>query len=523
LCWSADGRIELNPDLRIQNAIRLVFEKYKELGSVRQVLLWFHQEEVSFPTYRLNATRGSKGFDVRWGLPVHSTLHRTLTSPFYAGAYVWGRTTRKTTRAGKDAWEMKVMENWNVLLKDNHEGYITWKEYLELRKTMAENTHSNPWKRRKAGRGGRGLLAGLVRCRRCGRRLNVSYSGNGTPYYRCGGNRQQNGTGCMGFSGRHVDERIRAEVLAVVAAPAIEAAVVAANQAMQRSRDELATLDLELEQAEYQARLAERRYGAVDPDNRLVAPELERRWNAALAEVEAVKRRLERQNNPARQAPPNREQLLALAHRLPDVWDDPRTDMRTRQRIVRILVKEILVDLDADTGEVRLLIHWVGGRHSEARAKRRKDKPRSQTTDKTAVDVVKQMAMYCDDRQVAITLNRLGLKTYKGTAWTSSRVRNLRVRHGVTDDVVAANRAATEGFVTLVEAAQQLGTHTMAVRMLIRKKLIEAEQVVPFAPWRIRSNSLHTKAVAEALKRYSRPPRSRKKSGAEQNLTIPGI
>jgi len=515
LCWTRDGRIELSPDLRVQEAIRLVYRKYAELGSMRKVLLWFHEQRVTMPVRRC----GPFGDEVEWELPVASTIHRTLTSPFYAGAYAWGRTAKAA--GPTKTWVFKPLEEWEVLLPEHHPGYIGWQEYLQVLRNMTENAHGVPWKR-KAGRGGRGLLAGLLRCRRCGHRLQVSYSGGGHPRYWCVGTRDQNGGQCIKFSGVHVDVAIAAEVLHAVAEPAISAALLAADNAAERREAETKSIELELEQARYRAGLAERRYERTDPENRLVAPELERRWNAALAEVAGLEARLEEHRRRATVQPVvERERLLQLAKELPTLWHDDQVEMETKQRIVRILIEEIIADVDLESGQVVLLVHWAGGRHSEVRAKRRRPDEHRLTTSLETSEVIRRMGAYWDDRQIAMTLNRLGMKTATGLAWTEGRVSGFRSKRGLTNSLLAA-QAQSEPVVTLLEAARKLNTNTITIRKLIAAKLIRAEQVVPFAPWRIPTAGLTAQQVLEAVaaRKARRPWKHSEDTGT---LMIPGL
>jgi len=515
LCWTRDGRIELSPDLRVQEAVRLVYRKYAELGSMRKVLLWFHEKRMTIPVRRF----GPCGDEVEWEMPVGSTIHRTLTSPFYAGAYAWGRTAKANGPA--KTWACKPLEEWEVLLIDHHPGYISWQEYLQIQRNKTENAHMVPWKR-KAGRGGRGLLAGLLRCRRCGHRLRVRYSGKGHPSYLCGGTGCQDGGKCIAFSGVHVDAAISAEVLRAVEEPAVSAALLAAESVGKRREEECKSIELELEQARYRAGLAERRYERTDPENRLVAPELERRWNAALAEVATLEVRLEEhRRNVAAQPVIERERLLQLAKTLPTIWHDETVDMQTKQRVVRILVEEIIADVDLENGQVILLVHWAGGRHSEIRAKRRRpDEHRLKTSLETS-EVIRRMGAYWDDRRIAITLNRLGMKTATGLAWTEGRVLGFRSKHGMTGAVLAL-QAQREPVVTLIEAAHKLTTDPITIRKLIEAKILPAEQIVPFAPWRIPVAALTEPKVLEAVAaRKARRPQKRPKDTC--TLMIPTL
>jgi len=450
-----------------------------------------------------------------------------LNSPFYAGAYVWGRSEQKEgSRSEARTWHYKPIDEWRVLIRDHHPGYISWDEYMRIRQMKRDNTHRHANGRRKAGRGGKALLSGLLRCRRCGRRLNTTYSGRGNPYYRCiGDSRTTGGPSCIAFSGVNADPVIAAELLAVVQQPALEAALAATDEFERRRRDAIRAVEVELEQARYQARLAERRYEQADPDNRLVAAQLERRWNDALREVAAVDAKLATRREAARSTPPpDREMLLALAANLPAVWHDERTDARTRQRIARILIEEILVDIDLEQGRVSMLIHWAGGRHSEVFAKRRRQGQHRLTTSQDAVDIIRRMAAYWDDSVIANTLNRLRLETATGLTWTAGRVRAVRSKRGITDAVAAAE-ADQEPAVTLKDAAAALGTSTITVRRLIKDGVLSAEQIVPYAPWRIPKAALTAPEVVAAVaatKQYVR--RSPRQSKCEAgNLEIPGV
>lgn len=220
------------------------------------------------------------------------------------------------------------------------------------------------------------------------------------------------------------------EVLRAVAGNAIEAAVQAVEHALQQRRDRRQTLVLELQQGRYEEHLASRRYEAVDPDNRLVAGELELRWDAALKRVAELEGQLQEFDlAPAGPPLPDKALLSSLAQDLPAVWSSPTTEPRLKQRIVRILIKEIVVDVDEEKREIVLIIHWAGGKHSELRVPKLAAGWHGRCTSLDAVDVVRQMAGLFPDRQIATTLNRLGLRTGVGNTWTPMRVASLRCYH----------------------------------------------------------------------------------------------
>ena len=262
-----------------------------------------------------------------------------LENPVYAGAYVFGRTESRTIivdgQARRTANHAKPREQWSIVIPDHHPGYITWEQYERNQKLMAENSYLRCPEGRRAGRGGQSLLTGLLRCGRCGRTMYVVYGGRNRRIarYRCLGTQDHEHTQtCLAFAGTRPDEAVANAILRAVEPNAIEAAIAAVERSTRQPLERRDTLRLELEQAQYQARLAARRYEAVDPDNRLVCAELEARWNAALQRAEELERGLKDiESTPLPTSIPNREVLLSLAQDLSNVWNTS-SDMGLKQR-----------------------------------------------------------------------------------------------------------------------------------------------------------------------------------------------
>src|SRR4029077_18851894 len=392
--WTVQDRIEKEPDQRVQQALALVFAKMTELASARQGLLWFHREGISLPRKSQDQPDGP----AIWAPPTYSALHSLVSNPIYGGAYAFGRTQTKTQviegRARKTMGHKKPRSEWTVLILNHHPGYISWEQYERNQAKMADNEHMKSRAEPKAGRGGRALLSGMLRCRRCGRMLYVSYSGNQgmVRRYQCrGAHMNQAEPRCITFSGLGVERAVAGEVLRAIGGNAVEAAVEAAEEIRQQVREQRRAVELEVEQARYEARLAARRYEAVDPEQRLVAAELEARWNTALQKVQALDERLHDFDD-AGKAPaiPDKEILLSLAQDLPAAWET--ADAGLKQRIVRILVEELVVDVDEKKQDIVVLIHWAGGRHSELRVSKRATGQHGQSTGMEASAVIQQMA-----------------------------------------------------------------------------------------------------------------------------------
>ena len=498
-CWTHGGKIERDPDRRIQHAIAMIFEKFLLLGSARQVLLWLRQNRVVLPRGRV--IDGER--QIEWKLPIYGMIIKLLRNPVYAGAYAFGKTENRVHmrqgRATKTAGHAKPQEKWTVLLRDHHPGYISWEQYMRNQTTLAENAHMKKKMSRSAARGGHSLLAGVLRCRRCGRMLHVGYSGTtgNVPRYFCHGAHINHGTDrCISFGGLRVDEAVSKEILRVVEPHAIESAIAAAQKLAEQDDAQREALRLELEQARYETRLAQRRYEATDPENRLVAAELEARWNAMLERTALAERALQAVEDKPRASLEDREALLRLAHDLPLVWHAPTADKRLKQRIARVLLQEVAADVDEQKQEIHLTLHWIGGRHSELRIVKNRTGSHAKTMSADALGVIQAMAGRFDDAIIASTLNRLNLKTGQGNTWIESRVKSARVARSLPG-YDPAERDGSK--LTLHEAAKCLGVSHKVVRHLLEDGVLTGEQVVPYAPWLIPAAALAKKGVLNAV------------------------
>jgi DNA invertase Pin-like site-specific DNA recombinase len=499
-----EDRLEKDPDRRVQERVLLVFSKFFELGSARQTLLWFLEQGLQVP---VSAPRDQ----VVWRRPQYSTIYTMLTNPAYAGAYAYGRTEHSLQYEQgqpRRRSRRKPRQQWWALIRDTHEGYISWKQFEEIQHMM---THNLPiGDRSGTAKIGSGLLAGLLRCRRCGRKLMVAYTGNG-PFvlrYVCHRSALDNGEPrCITFAGVSLDEAISREIVTVLEPAAVEAAVLATEQEALQQDEIMAVLKRELEAAQYAARRAEKQYNTTDPDNRLVASELERRWNDALKKVQELEMRIEEVVRDRQVASATREEFANLADELEAVWSHPATDARLKKRIVRTLIEEVMVDVDGQAGEIIALIHWKGGVHTELRIPRRRRGYNRAHNPKEIVDAIRILVRICSDDVIAGALSRSGLVTGRGNRWTRERVTSLRSHHGIP--AYSLDRRKAEGWLTLTEAAEQLHMSAITLRLAIERGDIEAEHPLGNGPWVLNRRALETeKAVrfAERLRRQRGKP-----------------
>jgi DNA invertase Pin-like site-specific DNA recombinase/ribosomal protein L28 len=480
---TSDQRLEKDPDLRVQRAIELVFAKFFELGSARQVAMWFVEHAVDLPARR----HGLSGLETWWRRPAYRTVIAILEEPTYAGAYAYGRTTSRNQVIDGDLRKTiarKPLNEWTVLIPGHHDGYISWEEFLRIRKMLDDNSvgfFGAP--RPGAPKKGPALLAGILRCRRCGRKMMVGYSGKDAtvPRYQCHRGRLDNMEAkCISFGGLPIDVAVSQEVLRVVQPCAVDAAVLAVTQENHRQSELLDALLLELQAARYAEGLARKQHNAVDPDNRLVAAELERRWNAALQKVNEIEARIERAQV-HEQVEPDRDHLGALSADLTDAWNSSETDVRLKKRIVRTLIEEIVVDIDVDRSDIALVIHWKGGVHSELRSPRRRRGQAGPRTGTDVVEAIRQLALICDDKMVASVLNRNGLVTAQGHRWSRTAIASLRNKRGIAVHSLA--RQHVEGWMNLTEAAARLGVSPKTIRRAAESGEIDAMHPLHDAPW----------------------------------------
>ncbi len=501
--WHRESGPVFDPDVRLQEAIRLIFARFRQLGTARQVLLSLTAEKMHFP----RPSDGKRLTSFEWTPIRYRNVISLLKNPFYAGAYAYGKTEKRTVlidgRVRKSYGHGKPFDQWEVMIKDHHPGYIEWAEFERNQKLLAANAYSKAGGV-KSGRGGRALLPGLVLCGCCGRRLTVSYSGHYCqPVYRCERPNQMLGLPrCMTFGASRVDAAVARELLRAVEPVAVEAALQAERRYMEVQNEQQRMAELDLQQARYEASLAERRYAACDPENRLIAAQLEKSWETALQRVQACEERL----NGLQKAHAQIEvpDFAGIAADLLAAWNAPGVTMRARQQLLRALIVNIVANYDQATREITLTIHWRGGQHSELKVQKPKTGEHGFRTTEEALAVIRTMATRWSDTDIAASLNRMGIPTGQGNTWNAARVVSARRKH----DIHAYRSAEKDGqWFTMSEAAAKLGVSNHQIRRLIKQGVLPAEQVVFDAPYQIRASDLQDERVIAALSRKGRPCR----------------
>jgi predicted DNA-binding transcriptional regulator AlpA len=496
-----DGDIRFQPDEAVVTAIRSVFARFAETGSVRRVWLWFRSEGLSFPLQM------HQGDAIRWVDASYTAIHHVLSNPVYAGAYTYGKTRTETALDASGTRRKRIRRlprsEWQVLIPDHHPGFIDWQTYENNQVRIGQNTRPGPHNKGGAVREGTALLQGLANCGHCGRRLHTHYRGrSASPGYHCPGKILVEGRGvfCLNVGGRQIDEAVERNFIAALE-PATFAASIAAAERLEADREAvLKQWRLGVERTSYEAGRAERRYRAVDPDNRLVARGLEREWEESLAALETAKAELARheQERPRVLLQKEREQLLAIGPDLAKVWHAATTTPRDRKELLRTLIDEVIVRVERDKVVSHLTIRWKGGALDEIDLALPRSRPATIRTAEDTIALVRRLAGHYPDTVIAGILNRQGRSTAYGHRFETSHVGNLRRQWGIPCFGPNADVPDAE-LMTIRRAAAVLGVAPSTIHRLLNDGIIAGEQLTRGAPWRIRlTDDLMTRFNGEA-------------------------
>jgi DNA invertase Pin-like site-specific DNA recombinase len=497
LVWGeTEGEIRWHPHEAVTGVITQIFERFALCGSVRGTWLWLRDQGLRLPLQKHGHVTGDE--EITWVEPTYHAVHTILTHPGYAGAYTFGR-TRQQRRINADGM-MRLhrhtlpQNEWEVLIKDHHRGFIDWDTYQANQARIGSNIRP---KAHQPGTGalreGAALLQGLATCGTCGRKLAVYYDGpsKSTPGYYCTGTGtliEGRGTRHLRVGGLAIDTTVAQAFLAALQPTALQACLAAAQQLEAGHDAALAQWRRQVEGSRYQASRAERRYRAVDPDNRLVARGLETEWNDALQQVADAEAELAHREaaRPKTLTTHEKSQILALGEDLEQVWSAPTTTDKDRKALLRTLLDDVHISLHRDhtQGRAELVLRWKGGAISELTVPIKRTPPKIRT-DEDTIDLLRRLATHYPDTKIAGILNRQGRRTARGLSFTASRVQSLR-HHWKIPCHQPSDQPQEGELLNVTAAAKQLGIAPSTLLRWLDDGFVAGEQITPGAPWQIR-------------------------------------
>jgi DNA invertase Pin-like site-specific DNA recombinase len=475
LVYDAAGSVVLDPDQQIQQSIRLLFDTFREIQSATAVVRRFLREGIKFPR---RIRRGIGKGDIVWGNIEHCRVIQILHNPRYAGAYVYGRTKGVWKADSKWTMPKKVSrEEWPVLIRDAHPGYITWDEFERNEQTLRDNVAGwSPTGRGRMPREGTALLQGRLLCGRCGARMRVRYQKQRTtlaPYYICSEEVvRRAGTTCQSIRGRDIDAAISALLLETVAPAALEVALAVHDEIAGRIQQADKLRASQLERARYDAELARRRYLKVDPDNRLVADSLEADWNARLRTLDSLQQEHDRQRKADQGllSEEARSRILALSADFPRIWNDERTAPLERKRMVALLIEDITL-LRAE--DISINVRFRGGQLTRLNVPRPVPMAVIRKTKPEVIATLDRLLETHTDQQAADALNALGYRNWRQQPFTSKKVISVRCAYKLKG---GANRLLDKGFVRAEVLAKRFGVSVTTIHEWGRQGLLRRQR-----------------------------------------------
>lgn len=441
----------------------------------------------------------------------YHAIHSVLTNPVYAGVYAYGKIRQESfvdeTGRVKKRVKRLPQSQWAVLIHDHHKGFIDWETYEMIQTRIAKNTRPVAHCATGAIREGAALLQGLATCGKCGRRLKVYYQGKySTPGYYCAANNVVAGRAkhCMRIGGVKIDDAVATAFLDAVTPGAMEAAILAEKNIEADHDAALAQYQLQIERLQYETDRAERRYRAVEPENRLVARTLESQWEQSLNQLNDAKKGLERrqEQRPKKLTTDHRSRIRSLSEDLSQVWHAVTTTHREKKELLQLLLEEVNIAINRKEGEAHLILRWKTGVTSELTVDVRQKRIPPIRTEQDTIELVRRLAAHYPDAVIAGVLNRQGRKTARGDRFTANKVGNLR-RYWKIPRFKTTEAPCDGELVTIKKAAEILGVVASTVHRWIADGFIAGEQITPGAPWRIRmTNSLRARFVEKAPDGY---------------------
>jgi DNA invertase Pin-like site-specific DNA recombinase len=495
------GKVVLDPDASVQQAVRYLFTTFARTGSARATVQAFTAEGVRFP---LRVRTGPNKGTLTWTPLRHHRILQVLHNPRYAGAFVFGRRTQRKGPGGTIRYHLQPRDQWLALIPGAHAGYITWAEYEANQARLAESAQARGQDRRASPpREGPALLQGLVICGRCGDRMTVRYHSRGevtVPDYNC----QRKGISrgipaCASIPGQAIDRAIGGLLLETVTPLALEVALTVQGELEARAAEADQLRRADVERARHAAELARRRYLAVDPGNRLVAATLEADWNDALRQVTAAAEQYEQRSAAASALTgSDRAKIAALAADFPALWSDPRTPDRERKRMVRLLLDD--VTLARDNSGIAIHVRFKGGQTTSLTVPAPLAAPDLRRTPAPVIAVVDTLLDQHTDARVANTLNQAGALSGTGQPFTAGMIRHIRQAHHLAS---REDRLRAKGLAGIGQTASTLGVSRSTIKEWAAQGRLDSEI------FNDKGERLYLIPATAPFKPVGRPPKSR--------------
>lgn len=485
-CYNQDGKTVIDPDLEVQSAIKLVFEKFRETGSAYGVVRQLGKAGITFPKRAYGGIWKGK---LIWGRLTHSRVTNILKNPSYAGVYAYGQYRYKKTITTEGNISYKIekvpIDSWQVMIKNHHEAYISWEEYFHNKEILQKNRTNNQENILSgSAREGVALLQGLLLCAKCGRRITVRYKGHGGlyPMYECNWRKREGLTGksCLSLPCNIADNAISARVLDVLKPEQISISIKAMENLEQRNNTLSNKWHMKIQRAEYDAQLAQRRYEEVDPSNRLVAGTLEKRWNSALVNLEEVRKQHHEHllEEHIILTPEQKDKILAIAQDIPLLWKAPTTRAKDRKRMLRLLIKDITVEKLAESRKVILHVRWQGGACEDIVCDLHPKASDKYRYSKEVITKVRNLSKTMTDTQITADFNKEGMKSAKGKPFTVAMIKWIRYKYSIP-----ASSLKMKNELTVREVANKFAVSHYVVYYWIERGYVRARRITKGSPY----------------------------------------
>jgi DNA invertase Pin-like site-specific DNA recombinase len=472
--FDSEGKVVLDPDKQVQQSIHLLFQTYRRVGSARGVAVYFQQQDLLFPCRRCSKNNQQQVWNELCSIRVVAILH----NPAYAGAYVYGRTQVIRRADGSCGRIILPREQWKVLIKDAHEGYISWAEYEKNQKQLLAWSRAKSDQNKRPGppREGCALLQGLAICGVCGRHMFVSYryrkrDGHLIPKYECRLEKTRwGGPSCQYISGEGIDEAVGKLLMESVTPLTLEVALNVQKELQQRFEQADRIRRQQVERARYEVDLAQRRYMQVDPDNRLVAESLEAHWNEKLCALEKAKEEYERlcKEDSVVLNEKKQKEILALATDFPRLWQNPHVSDRERKRMIRLLIEDVTLLAGKD---IAVHVRFKGGATKTISVPKSKTGPETTRTKPEVIQEIDHLLEHHIDREVADILNERGFRSSKGgLLFDANKVAAIQSKYHIKSRY---ERLRERGMLNVAELAKILNIHDETVRRWHKEGLLK--------------------------------------------------